>query len=125
MTDTPQVGRVRVYRDAASEWRWTAHARNGEPVADSAEGYETFAHARHQATELFPDAELDVVEAFVDTPGDPAAVDRPATGLVAGFATQAGRTDAADAEAAEAALPPDGAGSDDEPPEADGGPETP
>jgi len=27
------------YKDAAGEWRWRLVARNGETIADSAEGY--------------------------------------------------------------------------------------
>jgi uncharacterized protein YegP (UPF0339 family) len=43
----PPVRRVRVarvpklvvYEDRAEEWRWTLESGNGEPIADSAEGY--------------------------------------------------------------------------------------
>jgi uncharacterized protein YegP (UPF0339 family) len=28
-----------MYEDRAGEWRWTLEAANGEPIADSAEGY--------------------------------------------------------------------------------------
>lgn len=28
-----------LYRDAAGEWRWRLVAENGEPIADSGEGY--------------------------------------------------------------------------------------
>lgn len=31
--------RIRVYKDAAGEWRWSLKAANGKIVADSAEGY--------------------------------------------------------------------------------------
>lgn len=30
---------VEIYKDAAGEFRWRLKARNGEPVADSGEGY--------------------------------------------------------------------------------------
>lgn len=30
---------VRLNQDKAGEWRWRAVAHNGEPIADSAEGY--------------------------------------------------------------------------------------
>jgi len=35
------------------EWRWTAKGLNGEPVADSAEGYTTKADAIHGALVAF------------------------------------------------------------------------
>ena len=31
--------RVRYFQDTKGEWRWTLRAPNGEPIADSAEGY--------------------------------------------------------------------------------------
>ncbi|MCJ2142557.1 YegP family protein [Methylobacterium sp. E-066] len=31
--------RFELYRDAKGEWRWRLRARNGEVIADSAEGY--------------------------------------------------------------------------------------
>ena len=31
--------RFEVYKDHRKEWRWTLKAANGEPIADSAEGY--------------------------------------------------------------------------------------
>lgn len=31
--------KFQIYQDAAGEWRWRAKARNGEIMADSAEGY--------------------------------------------------------------------------------------
>jgi uncharacterized protein YegP (UPF0339 family) len=34
-----------VYEDAAGEWRWRLVAGNGEPIADSGEGYDTKANA--------------------------------------------------------------------------------
>lgn len=33
------VAFVLLKQDKAGEWRWTAIAHNGEPIADSAEGY--------------------------------------------------------------------------------------
>ena len=33
------VMRFEIYRDAGGEWRWRLRARNGEPIADSGEGY--------------------------------------------------------------------------------------
>lgn len=40
---------IRVYRDAAGEYRWTLHAANGLTTADSAEGYSTYANALRAA----------------------------------------------------------------------------
>lgn len=40
--DTPEF---RIYKDAADEWRWSLVAKNGETIADSAEGYTTKAGA--------------------------------------------------------------------------------
>jgi uncharacterized protein YegP (UPF0339 family) len=31
--------RIEVYKDLKGEWRWRIKARNGEIIADSAEGY--------------------------------------------------------------------------------------
>lgn len=31
--------KFQIYKDAAGEWRWRAKAKNGEIMADSAEGY--------------------------------------------------------------------------------------
>ncbi len=42
---------VKLYRDDKGEWRWTARAGNGEPLAVSSEGYEhrtDCADAAHQ-----------------------------------------------------------------------------
>lgn len=38
--DTPAVDKVEFYRDAAGEWRWRFVRKNGEPMADSGEGYQ-------------------------------------------------------------------------------------
>jgi uncharacterized protein YegP (UPF0339 family) len=43
-TGNPRL-RLRLYRDRAREFRWTAIARNGKKVADSAEGYKRKASA--------------------------------------------------------------------------------
>ena len=32
-----------VYRDSAGEWRWRRKAANGEVIADSGEGYSSYA----------------------------------------------------------------------------------
>lgn len=49
-----KVNVVRIYRDAAGEWRWSAIARNGKVVADSAEGYRNRSYCLKMARELFP-----------------------------------------------------------------------
>jgi uncharacterized protein YegP (UPF0339 family) len=49
---------VDVYRDDSDEWRWRAIARNGEVVADSAEGYANRDHAVEMAVAMFASAEL-------------------------------------------------------------------
>lgn len=33
--------KAQIYKDSAGEWRWRLRADNGEPIADSAEGYVT------------------------------------------------------------------------------------
>jgi uncharacterized protein YegP (UPF0339 family) len=33
------VSTITVYRDATGEWRWRLTAANGEPIANSGEGY--------------------------------------------------------------------------------------
>lgn len=43
----------KLYQDKKKEWRWTAKGLNGEPVADSAEGYTTKADAIHGALVAF------------------------------------------------------------------------
>lgn len=53
-----KVSKVKVYRDKLGEWRWSAIARNGEYVADSAEGYEHRAHVLDMVADMFPDAEV-------------------------------------------------------------------
>jgi len=60
MPDGPLVDRVRIYRDAAGEWRWSAFAGNNEKVADSGEGYEHQTHAHDMADDLFPEARIEV-----------------------------------------------------------------
>lgn len=39
--------KARIYRDVAGEFRWTLRADNGEPIADSAEGYRNRFDAEH------------------------------------------------------------------------------
>lgn len=48
------VKKVRVYLDAAGEWRWTARSTNGRNLADSGEGYRNHADAMKIAADLFP-----------------------------------------------------------------------
>ena len=55
--------RVEVYEDEAGEWRWRRIATaNGEPVADSGEGYTRHADAVEAAEREFPDDEVRVLE---------------------------------------------------------------
>ena len=53
--------KVTVYRDRSGNYRWRLTAENGEPLADSGEGYRLKGYTQRKARELFPDAEL-VVE---------------------------------------------------------------
>lgn len=39
--------RAEVYRDTAGEYRWRLRAANGEPLADSGEGYKRRRDAQH------------------------------------------------------------------------------
>lgn len=39
--------KAQIYKDQAGEWRWRMRADNGEPIADSAEGYTEERDARH------------------------------------------------------------------------------
>ena len=40
---------VKVFKDDAGEWRWTAYDRNGQAVATCGEGYVNKAHASDMA----------------------------------------------------------------------------
>jgi uncharacterized protein YegP (UPF0339 family) len=48
----PTQLQCRVYRDGAGEWRWRWRAPNGRIVADSGEGYGSYAAARHAAEQV-------------------------------------------------------------------------
>lgn len=61
---TVEAHTVRVFEDEAGEFRWTARDSNGEPVADSDEGYTEHSDALEAAESLFPDAVV------VDVVGD-------------------------------------------------------
>jgi uncharacterized protein YegP (UPF0339 family) len=50
--------KVVVYEDASGDFRWKAVAKNGEIVADSAEGYRHKGYAITMAKKLNPGAEL-------------------------------------------------------------------
>lgn len=54
------VVRTVTRRDKGGEWRWTGYDSNGEPVADSNEGYVDRSYAEDAARSLFPDAKHDV-----------------------------------------------------------------
>ncbi len=60
------VDHVKVYRDLAGEWRWTASAANNEPVASSGEGYKHQGHAERMARDMFPHASV-----LISTEPDP------------------------------------------------------
>lgn len=53
---TVEAKTIRIFKDHAGEYRWTAHDSNGEAVADSDEGYVDRGYALQAAAELFPDA---------------------------------------------------------------------
>ncbi len=53
MTPSAPVDHVKLKRDAAGEWRFSAVAGNGEIVATS-EGYARKIDAREQAAKLWP-----------------------------------------------------------------------
>lgn len=46
--------RVKVYRDEAGEWRWTAYAADNEKIADSGEGYVNHGHALEMVNDQYP-----------------------------------------------------------------------
>jgi uncharacterized protein YegP (UPF0339 family) len=56
------AAKVTVYKDAAGEWRWSARDTNGERVADSGEGYVDRGWAIKAASDLFPDAAMELQE---------------------------------------------------------------
>lgn len=58
MSEQPHVEVVRIFQDTAGEYRWTGLAGNGEPVADSSEGYTHHTDVLAAAESLFPDAEV-------------------------------------------------------------------
>jgi uncharacterized protein YegP (UPF0339 family) len=51
---------VKVFKDSKGEWRWTTIASNGEPVANSSEGYVNKGHALEQAKALNPGIDVKV-----------------------------------------------------------------
>lgn len=53
------VTRVRLFVDAAGEWRWAGDAGNYRSVAVSGEGYKNRTDALRPAASFFPDALLD------------------------------------------------------------------
>lgn len=57
-----EAHRVRIFKDSANEWRWTASDSNGEPVADSDEGYDSKAYTEQAVLDLFPDAIITIDE---------------------------------------------------------------
>jgi uncharacterized protein YegP (UPF0339 family) len=55
--------KVTVFKGKDGDWYWPAVARNGEIVADSAEGYVDRSYCMKKATERNPDAELVIDDA--------------------------------------------------------------
>jgi uncharacterized protein YegP (UPF0339 family) len=41
------IARYEYFQDSAGEWRWTAYASNGEPIARSSEGYVNLSDCLH------------------------------------------------------------------------------
>lgn len=62
MTEHPYADHVKLFTDAAGEWRWTAVAGNGEPVANGGEGYKNRGDAHDAVAALFPDSEILLAE---------------------------------------------------------------
>lgn len=72
--------RVRYFQDRKGEWRWTLRAPNGEPIADSAEGYvqrRDCVAGFNLVRQYGPDADFEIAE--------PAGIS-PALGSLYGFA---------------------------------------
>ncbi len=55
----PSITHVKVYKDDAGEWRFTAYASNGAAIAVASEGYENHLDAVGAATGAFPAAEIE------------------------------------------------------------------
>ncbi len=49
---------VKIYKDERGEWRWSRIARNGEKIADSAEGYKTLRHTIEMVQTRMPGVDL-------------------------------------------------------------------
>lgn len=58
MAEHPEIKRIRLYRDSAGEFRFAAHAENGEIIVNSSEGYTRKADALAAAVSVFPGAQL-------------------------------------------------------------------
>ncbi len=41
------MGKFEVYKDKKGEYRWRLKAKNGEPIADSSEGYKAKSDCEH------------------------------------------------------------------------------
>jgi uncharacterized protein YegP (UPF0339 family) len=54
--------KVHVFNGKDGEWYWSAVARDGEIVADSAEGYVDRSYCVKKAVERNPDAELVIAD---------------------------------------------------------------
>ena len=53
-------GRIHIFKDKAGEYRWNLRSRNGEIVADSAEGYKHLDDCLVIASELHPGVRIDI-----------------------------------------------------------------
>lgn len=54
-----------------NQWYWTARARNGEIVADGAEGYGRLSDARRAALAVHPGVTIEVLPDPPDDPHEP------------------------------------------------------
>jgi uncharacterized protein YegP (UPF0339 family) len=60
MAAKAKVEKIVVYKDDSGDWRWSAKAKNGKTVADSAEGYRNKSYAIKMARSLHPSAKLEL-----------------------------------------------------------------
>jgi uncharacterized protein YegP (UPF0339 family) len=53
---------VRIFKDAAGEWRWNRKSPNGRIIADSSEGYKNHVDALEMALRVNKDADFEGLE---------------------------------------------------------------
>lgn len=58
MAEHPEIKHVRLYRDTCGEFRFAAHATNGEIIVTSSESYVDKRDALAAAVSVFPGADL-------------------------------------------------------------------